>query len=140
MLKPRFMKYLLALSLIFLSIIAFSQNKDTTIKAKSVHCRISLAGKFGLATDSTSIEDILADPIVRGDGCDNFTITSFEMVTNIHNTFTQNVSTSDHLSKEMIHTLKQVFEGTPIIIQSVHYKMTDGRTGVTPGLILSINK
>lgn len=148
------MKYLFILLLIFLSAAVFSQNKDTgslakiaitpvkdsVKKVKAAKCRITLAGKLGTATDTTSIDEILADPVVRGEGCDNFTITSFEMVMNIHNTLNQIVSTNDHLTKDMIKLIKQAFMGTPIIIQSVHYKLADGRTGVTPGLILCINK
>lgn len=120
--------------------IAVVLRKDTNSQSKLPVCQIILAGKLGLATDSTSAEEILADPVIRSAGCDNLIITSFEFVTNVGNQFHQIVSKNDHLTKEMIHLVKAAMQGTPIIIQSVHYQLPNGKTGIMPGILLCINK
>ena len=80
--------------------------KDTMPRPKPPICRIMLAGKLGLGTDSTSVDEILADPVIRTAGCTNLTITSFELVTNVKNEFHQIVSNNDHLTKEMVQLIK----------------------------------
>jgi hypothetical protein len=150
--NPCFMKYFLAAFCLCMSVAVFAQNtdsaahnptapkKDTMNKAKPGRCRIMLAGRLGVAGDSTSVDDILADPIIRPAKGTTFSVTAFEMAVNYKGEFHLLEAKNDHLTKDMLKIVKDAMQGTPIIIQNVHYALPDGKTGVMPGLVLCINK
>jgi hypothetical protein len=131
------MKYLISLAIICFSFQAFSGTKsDKGNKAQT--CQIELSGKLGLPTDSASIGDILAEPVISTAGCSGYTITSFQMSASINGKAIHLTSTNNHLTSEMLNAIKQITKATRISIQTVQCTLPNGRKSILPGMNLKV--
>jgi len=144
--KITFSQFILGVLTLCFSISAFSQKKDTNIKSNAVKCQIVFAGKYSGGANSrkvplVSIQEILADPVVRTAGCDNYTITSFQLtIATVDGKAYVLASSDNHLTDQMLNLIQQVKKGNPIIIQAVHYKLPNGQTGIMAGINLRLAK
>jgi len=133
------MKYLICLTFLILSVFAYSQEKDSDTRYQHIfsQCPASLAGKSGDG-DSLSIKELLADPIVRSIKCIGYTITSFEIAVAAEGSTVQMSSNNDHISNAAFDLLKKLKRGDHIIIENVHYKLSDGKAGTMRGMNLIV--
>lgn len=123
------------------------QVKDSTsifIIRKNVPCEATLAGKAasGKETNYTliiSADEILKDPYVRTNGCEGYTVTSFEMVLTVNGATVKKSCDGNHLTPEMIGIIRRISKGSHIIFQNVHYKLSNGEKGVMPGINVLIS-
>jgi hypothetical protein len=135
--KNYFMRYLISLLIISCSFYAYSGTlTESGIKAHA--CQIELAGKLGVATDSLSTDDIIAQPVVGTSGCSGYVVNSFQILIIANGKTLRMTSTSDHFTDEMLTTIRQIIKTTRLVILNVHCKLPNGQSGILPGLAIKV--